>query len=84
MGGAGNNILGVCGASPSRDNDYNQPLPGHWGTEARTTYKAGDVIDVAWCVSVAAGVNATNSVILALTPRLCTGGPRGCPAISLM
>ncbi len=51
MGGAGNNILGVCGASPSRDNDYNQPLAGHWGTEAKTTYKAGDVIDVAWCVS---------------------------------
>ena len=51
MGGTGGNILGVCGASPSRDNDYNQPLPGHWGTEAKTTYKAGDVIDVAWCVS---------------------------------
>ena len=46
MGGAGNNILGVCGASPSRDNDYNTPLDGHWGMSAKTTYKAGDVIDV--------------------------------------
>ena len=26
---------------------------------AKTTYKAGDVIDVAWCVSVATGVKAT-------------------------
>ena len=51
MGGAGNNILGVCGASPSRDNDYNTPLDGHWGMSAKTTYKAGDIIDVAWCVS---------------------------------
>ena len=56
MGGSGGNMLGVCGASPSRDNDYNQPLPGHWGTEAKTTYKAGDVIDVAWCVSADHGV----------------------------
>ena len=53
MGGSGGNILGVCGASPSRDNDYNTPLDGHWGMSAKTTYKAGDVIDVAWCVSVA-------------------------------
>ena len=52
MGGSGGNMLGVCGASPSRDNDYNTPLPGHWGTEAKTTYKAGNIIDVAWCVSV--------------------------------
>ena len=59
MGGAGDNILGVCGASPSRDNDYNTPLDGHWGMNAKTTYKAGDVIDVSWCVSVATGVNAT-------------------------
>merc|ERR1719197_1452176 len=51
MGGSGGNMLGVCGASPSRDNSYNQPLAGHWGTEAKTTYKAGDAIDVAWCVS---------------------------------
>ncbi len=51
MGGSGGNMLGVCGASPSRDNDYNTPLDGHWGTSAKTTYKAGDVIDVAWCVS---------------------------------
>ena len=35
----------------SRDNDYNTPLDGHWGMSAKTTYKAGDVIDVAWCVS---------------------------------
>ena len=53
MGGSGGNILGVCGASPSRDNDYNTPLDGHWGMSAKTTYKAGDVIDVEWCVSVA-------------------------------
>ena len=59
MGGSGGNILGVCGASPSRDNDYNTARPGHWGEEAKTTYKAGDVIDVSWCVSVATGVNAT-------------------------
>ena len=59
MGGTGGNILGVCGASPSRDNDYNTARPGHWGEEAKTTYKAGDVIDVSWCVSVATGVNAT-------------------------
>ena len=59
MGGTGGNILGVCGASPSRDNDYNTARPGHWGEEAKTTYKAGDVIDVAWCVSVATGVKAT-------------------------
>ena len=59
MGGSGGNILGVCGASPSRDNDYNTARPGHWGEEAKTTYKAGDVIDVAWCVSVATGVKAT-------------------------
>ena len=52
MGGSGGNILGVCGASPSRDNDYNTPLDGHWGMSAKTTYKAGDVIDVEWCVSV--------------------------------
>ena len=39
-------ILGVCGASPSRDNDYNTPLDGHWGMSPKTTYKAGDVIDV--------------------------------------
>ena len=51
MGGTGGNILGVCGASPSRDNDYNTARPGHWGEEAKTTYKAGDVIDVSWCVS---------------------------------
>ena len=51
MGGTGGNILGVCGASPSRDNDYNTPLDGHWGMSAKTTYKAGDVIDVSWCVS---------------------------------
>ena len=51
MGGSGGNMLGVCGASPSRDNDYNTPLDGHWGMSAKTTYKAGDVIDVAWCVS---------------------------------
>jgi len=53
MGGSGGNMLGVCGASPSRDNDYNTPLDGHWGMSAKTTYKAGDVIDVEWCVSVA-------------------------------
>ena len=35
----------------SRDNDYNTARPGHWGEEAKTTYKAGDVIDVSWCVS---------------------------------
>ena len=52
MGGSGGNMLGVCGASPSRDNDYNTPLDGHWGMSAKTTYKAGDVIDVEWCVSV--------------------------------
>ena len=46
MGGTGGNILGTCGASPSRDNDYNTPLDGHWGMNAKTTYKAGDVIDV--------------------------------------
>ena len=40
MGGSGGNILGVCGASPSRDNDYNTPLDGHWGMSAKTTYKA--------------------------------------------
>ena len=51
MGGTGGNILGVCGASPSRDNDYNTPLDGHWGMSAKTTYNAGDVIDVEWCVS---------------------------------
>ena len=51
MGGTGGNILGVCGASPSRDNDYNTPLDGHWGMSAKSSYKAGDVIDVSWCVS---------------------------------
>ena len=76
MGGSGGNMLGVCGASPSRDNDYNTPLDGHWGMSAKTTYKAGDVIDLEWCVSVAAGVNVTNSVTPTLTPRLRTGGPR--------
>ena len=85
MGGAGNNILGVCGASPSRDNDYNQPLPGHWGTEAKTTYKAGDVIDVEWCVSVASRCEHNKySALLTLTPRFRTGGPRRRAAISLM
>ena len=81
MGGTGGNILGVCGASPSRDNDYNTARPGHWGEEAKTTYKAGDVIDVSWCVSVATGVNTTNSVILTLTPRFRTGGPRRRPDV---
>ena len=51
MGGSGGNMLGVCGASPSRDNDYNTPLDGHWGMSAKTTYNAGDVIEVEWCVS---------------------------------
>ena len=46
---SGTNILGVCGASPSNKlNNYNTPLDGHWGMSAKTTYKAGDVIDVAW------------------------------------
>ena len=50
---SGTNILGVCGASPSNKlNNYNTPLDGHWGMSAKTTYKAGDVIDLAWCVSV--------------------------------
>jgi hypothetical protein len=51
MGSGAGNMLGVCGASPSGVNDYNSPLQGHWGTEAKTTYKAGEVIDLAWCVS---------------------------------
>ena len=75
MGGSGGNMLGVCGASPSRDNDYNTPLDGHWGMSAKTTYKAGDVIDVEWCVSVASRREHNKySALLTLTPRFRTGG----------
>ena len=77
MGGSGGNMLGVCGASPSRDNDYNTPLDGHWGMSAKTTYKAGDVIDVEWCVSVPSRREHNKySALLTLTPRFRTGGPR--------
>ena len=83
MGGSGGNMLGVCGASPSRDNDYNTPLDGHWGMSAKTTYKAGDVIDVEWCVSVASrrehkgSTSSTRSLSTSRRPRPSSASSRG-------
>jgi len=40
---------GPCGYNARVSTDYNQPS-GSWGQEPVATYKAGDVIDVQWCV----------------------------------
>ncbi|EUC36466.1 carbohydrate-binding module family 20 protein [Bipolaris zeicola 26-R-13] len=40
---------GPCGYNARVSVDYNQPGP-RWGSEPVITYKAGDVVDVQWCV----------------------------------
>lgn len=40
---------GPCGYNARVSTDYNQPS-GSWGKAPVATYKAGDVIDVQWCV----------------------------------
>ncbi|TPX55127.1 hypothetical protein PhCBS80983_g05574 [Powellomyces hirtus] len=40
---------GPCGFNARVSNDYNQPGPA-WGQSPVVSYKAGDVVDVQWCV----------------------------------
>jgi hypothetical protein len=40
---------GPCGYNSRDGIDYNKPTD-NWGTDVVKTYKAGDVIDVQWCV----------------------------------
>ncbi|KAJ8600006.1 hypothetical protein CTAYLR_001844 [Chrysophaeum taylorii] len=55
----GNNPFGVCGTEKLGDNDYNVPNAPIWGdpdnaaykADYETEFKAGDVIDVSWCVN---------------------------------
>jgi len=58
--------IGPCGSKPygSRTN-WNKPEHG-WGTEVTATYRAGDIIDVEWCVSLNADHGGSWSY------RLCT------------
>jgi len=58
--------IGPCGSKPygSRTN-WNKPEHG-WGTSVTATYKAGEIIDVEWCVSDAADHGGSYSY------RLCT------------
>jgi hypothetical protein len=58
--------IGPCGSKPygSRTN-WNKPEHG-WGTSVTATYKAGEVVDVEWCVSDSADHGGSYSY------RLCT------------
>jgi len=58
--------IGPCGSKPygSRTN-WNKPEHG-WGTQVTATYRAGDIIDVEWCVSTNADHGGSYSY------RLCT------------
>mmetsp|Transcript_2740 Transcript_2740/g.8080 ORF Transcript_2740/g.8080 Transcript_2740/m.8080 type:complete len:488 (-) Transcript_2740:145-1608(-) len=47
-----NGPMGVCGASRTSANNYNQPSPfGIFGAVPTQEYAPGQVIDVAWCVA---------------------------------
>jgi len=46
--------IGPCGSKPyGSQTNWNKPEHG-WGTEVTATYRAGDVIDVEWCVTSSA------------------------------
>jgi len=58
--------IGPCGSKPyGSQTNWNKPEHG-WGTEVTATYRAGDVIDVEWCITSSADHGGSYSY------RLCT------------